>query len=129
MDDQENTIEAEFEIVDFDETVYEEPVEGPKRTRVTIRKRYSGVIEGTGVAEVLTVQGAAGGGYVASERIEGTLDGRHGTFVIQHSGLADGDDQSSGGSIVPNSGTDGLTGISGQAMERRFQVLTLVYTL
>ncbi|MEU5957815.1 DUF3224 domain-containing protein [Streptomyces sp. NPDC047525] len=59
---------------------------GPKLTRVTIRKRYSGVIEGT-------------------------LDGRQGTFVIQHGGSADGEDQSSDGSIVPHSGTDGRTGI------------------
>lgn len=125
----ERTIKAGFEIVKFDESVYEEPTEGPKLTRVTIQKRYQGTIDGTGVAEVLTAQGTAGGGYVASERIEGTLDGRHGTFVIQHGGLADGPDQSSYGSIVPNSGTGGLAGISGQAMEFEFQVLTLVYTL
>lgn len=125
----ERTIEATFEIIDFDEAVYDEPAEGGKLTRVTIRKRYQGVIDGTGVAEVLTVQGAAGGGYVASERIDGTLDGRQGTFVIQHHGLADGDEQSSDGHIIPGSGTGGLGGISGRAMERQFQVLTLVYTL
>ena len=125
----ERAVKAKFEIVEFDESVYDEHAEGPKLTRVTIRKRYQGVIEGTGVAEVLTAQGSAGGGYVASERIEGTLDGRQGTFVIQHWGLADGADQSSEGSIVPNSGTGELAGIAGRAMEREFQVLTLVYTL
>ncbi|MFG6199894.1 DUF3224 domain-containing protein [Nonomuraea sp. JJY05] len=124
----ERTVKATFEIVAFDESVYDEHAEGPKLTRVTIRKRYQGVIDGTGVAEVLTAQGGAGGGYVASERIEGTLDGRRGTFVIQHWGLADGAEQSSEGSIVPNSGTGELTGIAGRAMEREFQVLTLVYT-
>ncbi|TYC21860.1 DUF3224 domain-containing protein [Micromonospora sp. MP36] len=84
MTDQqaERTIEAAFEIVDFNETVYHEGAEEPKVTRVTIRKRYHGVIDGTGVAEVLTAQGAAGGGYVASERIEGTLDGRHGLVIL-----------------------------------------------
>src|SRR3954469_7424292 len=101
MSDQhkERTVEARFEIVEFDETVYEEPADGPKLTRVTIKKRYQGTIDGTGVAHVLTAQGAAGGGYVASERIEGTLDGRRGTFVIQHHGLADGDAQTSDGHI------------------------------
>ncbi|MBD2892885.1 hypothetical protein amrb99_18050 [Actinomadura sp. RB99] len=123
------TVEAEFEITDFDESVYDQPSEGPKMTRVTIRKRYQGVIDGTGVAEVLTAQGDAGGGYVASERIEGTIDGRKGTFVIQHFGLADGDEQTSHGSIVPGSGTGDLAGISGEAMERTFKVLTLAYTL
>ncbi|MFC5187525.1 DUF3224 domain-containing protein [Actinomadura harenae] len=125
----ERVVEANFEIIDFEEKVYEEPADGPKLTRVTIRKRYQGAIDGTGVAEVLTAQGAAGGGYVASERIEGTLDGHQGTFVIQHHGLADGDDQSSDGNIIPGSGTGGLAGISGRAMERQFQVLTLSYRL
>ncbi|MEV4504187.1 DUF3224 domain-containing protein [Streptomyces klenkii] len=131
MTDQqgERTVKATFEIVEHDESVYDEHAEGPKLTRVTIRKHYQGVIEGTGVAEVLTAQGNAGDGYVASERIEGTLDGRRGTFVIQHWGLADGADQSSEGSIVPNSGTDELAGITGRAMEREFQVLTLTYAL
>ncbi|WP_242888366.1 DUF3224 domain-containing protein [Actinomadura litoris] len=131
MSDQqeERAVEARFEIVEFDETVYEEPAEGPKLTRVAIKKHYEGTIEGTGVTHVLTAQGAGGGGYVASERIEGTLDGRQGTFVIQHHGLADGDAQTSDGRIVPNSGTGELAGISGRAMEREFKVLTLVYTL
>lgn len=126
---EQRTVTAEFEITEFDETVYSEPVEGPKLTRVTIRKHYQGVIDGTGVATVLTAQGETGGGYVASERIEGVLDGRRGTFVIQHFGLADGPEQSSEGSIVPGSGTGELAGISGAAMERTFKVLTLSYTL
>ncbi|KPC64357.1 DUF3224 domain-containing protein [Streptomyces chattanoogensis] len=125
----ERTVKATFKIVEYDESVYDERADGPKLTRVTIRKHYQGVIEGRGVAEVLTAQGSAGGGYVASERIEGTLDGRQGTFVIQHWGVADGADQSSEGSIVPNSGTGELAGIAGRAMERTYQELTLAYTL
>ncbi len=123
------TLEAPFEITEWDETVYEEPAEGPKLTRITIRKRYHGAIEGSGVVEVLTAQAAAGAGYVASERVEGTLDGRQGTFVIQHGGLAEGTDQSSYGNIVPTSGTGGLSNISGHAKEVQQKVLTLVYTL
>ncbi|MBP1162472.1 hypothetical protein ABIC28_000004 [Rhodococcus sp. PvR044] len=131
MTDQQigRTIDASFEITDWDETVYEEPDEGPKLTRVRIRKRYHGAIEGSGVVSVLTAQGAAGAGYVASERVEGTLDGRAGTFVIQHGGLANGTEQSSFGSIVPGSGTGELAGISGHAKEAQQEVLSLVYTL
>lgn len=124
-----NTVEAEFEITDWEEAAYEEPGEGPKLTRVTVRKRYRGTIDGAGVAEVLTAQGSAGGGYVASERIEGTLDGRWGSFVIQHNGVAEGTEQSSDGVIVPASGTEALSGIAGRAMEVRYQILTLRYTL
>ncbi len=123
------TLEAAFEITEWEETVYEEPDEGPKLTRIAIRKRYRGAIEGSGVVEVLTAQGATGAGYVASERVEGTLDGRRGTFVVQHGGLAEGTDRSTSGNIVPGSGTGALAGISGHAKEVQQEVLTLVYTL
>ncbi|MER6989672.1 DUF3224 domain-containing protein [Saccharopolyspora hirsuta] len=122
------TIQAEFEIDSWDEVPYEEPSEGPKLTKVVIRKTYRGALEGTGVAEVLTAQGTEGAGYVASERIAGTLEGRRGTFVIQHGGLADGDDQTTFGTVVPHSGTAGLAGLSGRATEAAHGVLTLVYT-
>lgn len=121
------TIDAEFEIDSWDEVTYQEPAEGPKLTRITIRKTYHGAVAGTGVAEVLTAQGAAGAGYVASERIQATLDGRTGTFVIQHGGLAEGEDQSTFGTVVPCSGTAELAGLSGHATESRQGVLTLTY--
>ena len=123
------TIEAEFEIDRWEEAAYEEPDEGPKLTRIVIRKTYRGALEGTGVTEVLTAQGAEGSGYVASERIEATLDGRHGTFVIQHGGLADREDRRTFGTVVPNSGTAQLAGLSGHAVEARHGVLTLSYTI
>lgn len=122
------TIQAGFEIDSWEETTYDEPAAGPKQTRIVIRKTYRGAIDGTGVAEVLTAQGAAGAGYVASERIDATLDGRKGTFVIQHGGLAAGEDQSTFGTVVPHSGTADLAGLSGRATEASQGVLTLTYT-
>lgn len=88
----------------------------------------SGAIDGRGVAHVLTAQGQDGG-YAASERIVGTLNGREGTFVIQHSGLAEGDEQSTSGSVIAGSGTGRLTGLRGRATEMQHGVLTLEYTL
>ena len=123
------TVEARFEIIDWTEESYDEPDVGPKLTRVTVSKRYQGAIIGTGVAHVLTTQGTDGGGYVASERVVGTLDGNDGTFVVQHGGLADGDDQSTYGSVIPGSGTGGLVGIQGSAAEKTEGVMTLEYTL
>lgn len=123
------TIDARFEITAWDETIYDKPNDGPKLTRITIQKRYYGEIEGSGRVEVLTAQGDTGAGCVASERVDGTLDGRRGTFVIQHGGLADGTHQSSYGTIIPASGTGELTGIRGHAEEAQQEVLTLAYTL
>lgn len=123
------TIDAEFDIDRWDEVVYDERDDSPKLTRITVRKTYRGALAGTGVAEVLTAQGAEGSGYVASERIVGTLGGRHGSFVIQHGGLDDRGTQSTFGTVVPNSGTAGLRGLAGYATEARPRVLTLTYRI
>lgn len=122
------TVEAEFDIDSWDEVPYDEPDEGPKLTRVVIRKTYRGALEGTGVADVLTTQGPDGAGCIACERIQATLDGRRGTFVIQHGGLADGADQTTFGTVIPHSGTAELTGLSCHATEARQGVLSLIYS-
>ncbi|WP_020499708.1 DUF3224 domain-containing protein [Sciscionella marina] len=126
------TIQAEFDIENWDEVPYHEPEDGPRLTRITIRKNYRGGVqrnglEGTGLVEVLTAQGNLGSGYVASELIRATLDGRGGTFVIQHGGLADNGAQSTFGTVVPHSGTGELTGLRGEATEATMGILTLTY--
>lgn len=112
----ESTIIAFFEIRDWQETTYDEPAEGPKLTRATFAKRYSGPLEGSSVTEMLTAQGESGRGYLASERVHGSLDNRTGTFVLQHGGVADGSDQRAFGHVVPGSGTGELEGLRGEAV-------------
>lgn len=123
------TLEARFEIIESHEEVYDDPREGPKLTRVTVTKRYRSVINGSGVAHVLTVQGENGSGYVASERVVGTLDGREGTFVIQHGGLAHDGEQTTYGTVIAGSGTGQLVNLAGKACEMEQGVLTLEYIL
>lgn len=122
-------VDATFDVTDWQEEPYDEPSEGPRMTRVRITKRYHGPIEGTGITNVLTAQGETGSGYVASERVDGTLDGRAGTFVIQHGGLADGAELSTYGTIIPGSGTGDLVNLRGRATEGTEGVLRLEYTL
>ena len=132
MTQTQQTIVATFEITGWDETPWDERPQGPALARATVRKRFTGPIEGTSVAQVVTAQGERGGAYVAIERIEGTLDGRAGTFVLQHGGIGDEDDQRSFGSVVPGSGTGDLTGLSGEvsyAHDESGARLTLSYTL
>jgi hypothetical protein len=107
------TVRAEFEITGWDESVYDEPAEGPKLTRATVRKTFHGRMAGTSVAEVLTSQGPGGNGYLASERFTGTIDGRHGTVVLQHGGVDGGGSTHTFGHIVAGSGTGELTGLAG----------------
>jgi hypothetical protein len=83
--------------------------------RMSIDKQFHGDLEGTSRGEMLTagtgVRGSAG--YVALERVSGTLHGRRGTFVLQHCGtLTRGAPQLSI-TVVPDSGTDQLVGLAG----------------
>ena len=83
--------------------------------RMTIDKQFSGDLVGTGKGQMLTgmssVKGSAA--YAAIERFTGTLDGKHGTFVLQHTGIMTRGTQSLVVTIVPDSGTEELAGISG----------------
>jgi Protein of unknown function (DUF3224) len=83
--------------------------------RTTITKRFHGQLEATGTVEMLSavteVQGSAG--YVAIERVVGTLDGRAGSFVLQHSGTMTRGVPQLTVSVVPDSGTGALKEIAG----------------
>ena len=83
--------------------------------RIVIQKQYKGDMVGTGSGQMLTertsVKGSAG--YVAIEHFTGSVNGQTGSFTLQHSGLMNRGAQSLSILIVPDSGNDGLKGISG----------------
>jgi hypothetical protein len=87
---------------------------------MSIDKTYSGDLVGKGVGRMLSamteVKGSAG--YVAIERVSGTLHGRTGSFVLQHSGTMSRGAQQLVITIVPDSGTGELAGITGSKMIR-----------
>ncbi|MGB9179251.1 MAG: DUF3224 domain-containing protein [Pyrinomonadaceae bacterium] len=108
-----------FEITGWDATDYDEPQDGPKLARVSVKKVYRGEIEGESTAELLTCQGADGSAaYVAIERVTGRIGERAGTFVLQHNAIHNSADPASSkavGIVVPNSGTGDLRGLRGTA--------------
>jgi len=83
--------------------------------RMSIDKTFHGDLDATSKGEMLTagtaVQGSAG--YVAMERVSGTLAGRSGTFVLQHNGMMERGVPGLMIRVVPDSGTDQLEGLSG----------------
>ena len=89
--------------------------DGVSISRLSLSKSYEGDLVATGEGEMLTarpqVQGSAG--YVAIEKVFGTLNGKSGSFVLQHSGIMGHGVQSLTITVVPDTGTGGLTGISG----------------
>ena len=84
--------------------------------RFTIDKQFHGAIEGTSKGQMLTggtaVKGSAG--YVAIEQVSGTLDGHKGTFILQHSGTMTRGVPQLSITVVPDSGTGELVGLSGK---------------
>ena len=83
--------------------------------RMVLHKQFHGGLEGSSVGQMLAVRTAVKGsaGYVALERFTGTLDGHAGSFVLQHSGTMTRGAAQLNLSVVPDSGTGALAGISG----------------
>jgi hypothetical protein len=86
-----------------------------KLGRMSIDKRFAGELVGTSKGEMLSAQTETKGsaGYVAVEKVVGELDGRKGTFVLQHSGTMDHGQSQLSVVVVPDSGTEGFVGIKG----------------
>ena len=102
--------------------------------RMTIDKQFSGDIVGTGKGQMLTGMGTVKGSaaYSAIEKFTGTVAGRKGSFVMQHTGIMTRGAQSLVITIVPDSGTDELAGITGTLMiiiEGKQHSYDLEYTL
>ncbi|MDA8446591.1 DUF3224 domain-containing protein [Paracidovorax valerianellae] len=83
--------------------------------RMSLDKRFHGRLDATSTGEMLAFRSATAGsaGYVAMETVHGSLDGRRGSFVLQHSStMARGVPEQSI-AVVPDSGTEALTGLAG----------------
>ena len=89
--------------------------EGSLLGRMSIAKSFYGDLQGTSRGEMLmagtAVKGSAG--YVAVERVSGSLQGRTGTFVLQHTGVMNRGAPHLMVTVVPDSGTRELTGLAG----------------
>jgi hypothetical protein len=83
--------------------------------RMAIDKRFSGDLEARSQGEMLSGGSPSEGsaGYVAIERVTGTLGGREGSFLLQHSGTMTPTAQGTTITVVPASGTGELEGIAG----------------
>src|SRR5512147_1719513 len=91
------------------------PAEGSPLGRMSIDKQFHGDLEGTSKGEMLTAGTAIknSAGYVAIERVTGTLHGKRGTFALQHNATMTRGTGSLNIIVVPDSGTGELTGLSG----------------
>jgi len=100
----------------FEVKLTREAVPGiPTISRMMLDKTFHGDLAGTSKGEMLGAGDPQKGnaGYVALEHFTGTLNGRSGSFALQHSGTMDGGALHLNVNVVPGSGTDDLQGISG----------------
>ena len=83
--------------------------------RYAMEKQFRGELDATSKGEMLSAgtetKGSAG--YVAQERVSGTLAGRSGSFVLQHTGVMNRGAPGLTITVVPDSGTGALAGITG----------------
>ena len=88
---------------------------GATPNRLLMAKRYHGDLQATAQGQMLSAVTATKGsaGYVAIEHVTGTLHGRSGSFVLQHKGVMNRGVQQLEITVVPDSGTEDLAGLSG----------------
>ena len=93
----------------------EDDGEGAARGRMSLDKRFHGDLDATSKGEMLTAMSGTQGsaGYVAIEKVTGTLGGRAGTFALQHSATMTRGAPDLRIIVVPDSGTGALAGLTG----------------
>jgi hypothetical protein len=94
----------------------DDQVGDPTVGRLAIDKQFLGDLQATSKGQMLAVgtdvKGSAG--YVAMERVSGTLHGKQGTFALQHSGTMTRGMPKLSVTVVPDSGTGQLVGLAGK---------------
>ena len=88
----------------------------PLLSRMLLDKQYHGDLDATGKGQMLTAGTAVkgSGAYVAIEKVSGSLKGRKGTFILQHTGIMTQNQPALAIDVVPDSGTGELVGLSGK---------------
>jgi Protein of unknown function (DUF3224) len=132
------TTDLKLEIGSWDENPYREFDDGRKFTRAEVVLKGgadSAGIESAAYEGLMFYAADGTSSYVTMMLITGTLDGRSGSFVLAGTGTYDGTTATGESTVVPGSGTGGLTGISGSAgststhADYPFMPLTLQYDL
>jgi hypothetical protein len=109
------TAQSVFTVVDWNEEASDER-DGVTIARARLSKSFVGDIEGSSLAEILTVRAPGeSSAYVGFERFVVNVHGRAGTFILQHCATAIADERTTSWTVVPGSGTGELEAIAGTA--------------
>ena len=84
---------------------------------MTIDKQFHGDLAGTSKGQMLMASSSSvknSAGYVAIEKVTATLNGRRGTFYLQHTGIMTRGTGDLTITVIPDTGTDQLAGLQGR---------------
>jgi uncharacterized protein DUF3224 len=113
--DMKKTANARFAITSWDEKPYSEGPDLPKLTRATVKKTFTGDVEGEGQVDYLMMYRSDGSAtFVGLERITGNVGGKTGTFVLQRTGVFENGQAKESYSVLPGSATGELHGLRGE---------------
>ena len=102
-----------FELLSWDEETYDEGEEG-KLTLATVSQKFSGDITGEGAVRWLMAYRADGTArFVGLQKVDGTIAGRRGSFVLETAGEFDGQMAKWSATVVSGSATAELSGLQG----------------
>ena len=123
-------LEAPFVIDKWEGAAIDTVQDGPELGQAVLAKTYTGPeLTGTATGHAVTTRGERGASYVAQERIVGTLEGRTGSFILEHrASMGEGFPTLLEARVVPGSGTGELADLSGQGLLEH-QLLILDYDL
>jgi hypothetical protein len=127
------TVEAQYEVGSWSEVPIHEDALGPKLTKATVAVKVSGPVDGAATMEYLMAYPTeTTSTFIGIARFDGAIDGRSGQFVATIAGSFAGS-ATERWTVVEDSGTGGLAGISGTAdvssIDTTHARLTLAYRL
>ncbi len=108
------TASGSFQVASWQEDTYEELDDSRRLTRATVELTFSGGVEGEAAVQWLMCYRSDGTAhFVGLARVQGRVDGRPGTFVLENTGEFDGMVARGAWSVVPGSGTGDVAGLAG----------------
>ena len=115
MTDHRQHAEGTIEVKTYTPTTFDERPGAPSMVEIIITEAFSGDISATGAVRFVQALRPDGGGtFCGIERVDGSLAGRSGSFLLQDAGTFEGSTVEGSWFVIPRSGTGELAGLRGE---------------